>query len=74
VCADSIQWIVQHKSGAWRSLHFCTSREGVVRRVKGLPGWERLLGLPDCFPAAENARRARAGREVDRAGIILPPL
>jgi hypothetical protein len=53
VCADDIQWIVQENKGKeWRSQHYCTSRYGVLRRVKGLPGWEALASLPERFQAA----------------------
>jgi hypothetical protein len=62
-CADSIQWIVQRKSGVWRSLHFCTSRGGVLRRVRGLPGWEALADLPDRFPThRKGVNRARSAK------------
>jgi hypothetical protein len=57
VCADDHQWIVQEKRGKeWRGLYFCTSREGVLRWVKGLPGWEVLVGLPDRFVASQGAK------------------
>jgi hypothetical protein len=68
VCCDNYQWIAQYKSGIWRSHHFCTSREGVIRRVKGLPGWETLLDLPDRFKARQIDAVARAGREIDPSG------
>lgn len=51
VCKDNIQWIVQRRKDSWRSLHYLTSRDGVLRRVKGLPGWEvstpsRIISTP----------------------------
>lgn len=48
-CKDGIQWILQRKRGHWRSEKFLTSREGVLRRVQGLPGWEVLKNLPTRF-------------------------
>ena len=64
-CKDNIQWIVQQKSGVWRGIHYCTSREGILRRVKGLPGRESLIGLPDRFPRA-------AGRTERKVGVLAP--
>jgi hypothetical protein len=61
VCRDNIQWIVQERKDEWRSHHYCTSREGVMRRVKGKPGWEALSSLPDHFPPAQTRRKASAG-------------
>lgn len=57
VCADDIQWIVQDKSGVhWRSQAFCTSRAGVLRRTKGLPGQEVLADLPERFRSPGKRR------------------
>jgi hypothetical protein len=65
VCKDDYQWIVQELKGReWRSTKFCTSRDGVLRWVKGKPGWEALLALPDHFTATGkdlHARRAQRG-------------
>jgi hypothetical protein len=72
VCADNIQWIVQHKSGVWRSDHYCTSREGVIRRVKGLPGWEVLADLPDRFTPAGTAPGPAQSAKSDPLAIPLP--
>jgi hypothetical protein len=67
-CADNLQWIIQHKSGVWRSDHFCTSREGVIRRVKGLPRWEVLLDLPDQFARiGTTPRPARSAKSASQA-------
>jgi hypothetical protein len=52
VCKDNIQWIVQRRKDSWRSLHYLTSRDGVLRRLKGLPGWEALNALSDHFHPA----------------------
>jgi hypothetical protein len=69
VCADDFQWIIQRKIGAqWRGQHYCTSREGVIRRTKGLPGWEALTSLPDRFKASAPDTRPRAEREVEPSG------
>ena len=69
VCADGLQWIVRRRSGnRWASLHYCTSREGVIRRVKGLPGWEWLLGLPACFDRRAYGSTASLDREVALPG------
>lgn len=73
-CADSIQWIVQRKSGVWRSLHFCTSRGGVLRRVRGLPGWEALADLPDRFPTHREGRKPRPERKVTYPDASKPAL
>jgi hypothetical protein len=49
-CADNWQWILQVKTGnRWRSIKFFTSRDGVLNRVQGLPGWEVLQQLPERF-------------------------
>jgi hypothetical protein len=69
-CSDDLQWIVQKKSSEWRSHHFCTSREGVIRWVKGLPEWETLLSLPERFPRRKDRTRAREEHEVDLSGHI----
>jgi hypothetical protein len=64
VCVDDYQWIVQERKGTqWRSQHFCTSRDGVLRRVKGKPGWEVLGSLPDHFMATGKDVRARRAQE-----------
>jgi hypothetical protein len=74
VCADDIQWIVQRRSGSlWRSLHYCTSREGVIRRVKGLPGWEALLGLPARFDRRADGSTACTERKVAPPGTEVAP-
>jgi hypothetical protein len=68
-CADGLQWIVQRRSGRrWVSRHYCTSREGVIRRVKGLPGWEALLGLPARFGPRANDTTVALDREVAPPG------
>jgi hypothetical protein len=55
ICADDHQWIVQEKRGKeWRSNHYCTSRDGVLRRVKDLPGWKSLTLLPERFQMAST--------------------
>jgi hypothetical protein len=60
-CADDSQWIVQEKKGKeWRSKHYCTSRDGVLRRVEGLPGWETLAALPERFASRQHDIRAVA--------------
>ena len=61
VCKDNWQWIVQERNGEWRSMKFCTSREGVLRWVKDKPGWEALASLPDHFPPAQRRGKPRAG-------------
>ena len=64
VCADDWQWIVQERKGAqWRSQKFCTSREGVIRWVKGKPRWEALASLPDHFIATGKDVGARRTQE-----------
>jgi hypothetical protein len=73
VCADAIQWITQEKKGVWRSLHYHTSREGVLRRVKGLSGWEALLDLPDHFPAAGTVYRPARSPEPVSLATSIPP-
>ena len=64
VCVDDWQWIVQERKGAqWRSMKFCTSRDGVVRRTKGLPGAEALAALPDHFiPTGKDLHARRTQR------------
>jgi len=75
-CRDDLQWIVQERMGnRWRSLHYCTSREGVLRRVKGLPGWESLSTLPDRFRSGKSgaltvARARSPNRPVSDAGEL----
>ena len=64
VCVDDWQWIVQErKGGAWRSRKFCTSRDGVIRWVKGKPGWEVLASLPDHFTRTGKDVHARRAQE-----------
>lgn len=63
VCKDDYQWIVQERKGEWRSMKFCTSRDGVLRWVKGKPGWEALLSLPDHFTATGKDLHARRAQE-----------
>lgn len=49
-CKDGIQWILQAKVGKrWLSEKFLTSRDGVLRRAEGMPGWEVLKDLPERF-------------------------
>jgi hypothetical protein len=72
VCADAIQWIVQQKRGVWRSLCYCTSREGVIRRVKGLPGWEVLADLPERFPPTWTAPRPAQSAKLTPRAPSLP--
>jgi len=53
VCRDNWQWIVQERKwGEWKSRHYLTSRDGVLRRCEGKPGWEVLASLPEHFPPA----------------------
>jgi hypothetical protein len=57
-CCDDIQWIVQEKSGdRWRSRKYCTSRDGVLRWTKDLPGLEALANLPERYPATRPKRK-----------------
>jgi hypothetical protein len=65
VCKDNWQWIVQERKDKWRSLHFCTSREGVIRRVKGKPGWEALATLHDRFQPTQRRGKASPRSQVD---------
>jgi hypothetical protein len=70
VCKDDHQWIVQQKpkGGVWRSKHYCTSREGALRRVKGLPGREALTHLPARFNPSRTPQKPRTGSHVDTHG------
>jgi hypothetical protein len=82
VCADNWQWIVQIKQGKrWISRHYCTSREGVIRRGKGLPEWEGLTDLPDRFSpdrASVNLSREPSGNRCNPAlapaGYLKPTM
>ena len=69
VCVDDWQWIVQERTGGqWRSRHYLTSRDGVLRRCEGKPGWEVLTSLPDHFTATgKDVRSRRAQERVSRA-------
>ena len=72
-CKDSIQWILQRKSGTrWLSEQFLTSRDGVIRRTKGLPGAEVLSDLPERFKAGTGGGFGRTGPEVGNSGPTLP--
>ena len=73
VCKDNIQWIVQRRKDSWRSLHYLTSRDGVLRRVKGLPGWEALNALPDHFHPSKGGRKATMGRVSESVGTPATP-
>lgn len=69
LCPEGLQWIVQRKgAGIWRSLHYCTSRAGVIRRVRGLPGWEALEALPDRAGTVSGA--ARSAKSSRRASSL----
>jgi hypothetical protein len=49
-CKDDFQWILQRRlGGRWRSYKFLLTREGVLRRVAGLPEAEQAKGLPERF-------------------------
>lgn len=74
VCKDNSQWIVQIKRGQeWRSMHFCTSGAGVLRRVKGLPGWESIIDLPARFPA-QGYGKPVVGRKDGLGGPHIPQI
>ena len=55
VCSDDIQWILQEfHSKRWRSVKYCTSREGVLRWASGLPNAEVLVNLPERFKSGSD--------------------
>lgn len=63
-CKDGHQWILQEKKrhNDWRSLKFFMTRAGVIRRIKGLPGWEALNdNLPDRFKPLVSRRGTACG-------------
>lgn len=71
VCKDDLQWIMQERIGAqWRSKHYLTSREGVLRRAQGKPGWEALASLPAHF--TQTGKDGRARRTQKRAAEASP--
>lgn len=49
-CRNRLQWIIQrHISGRWRSEHFCTSRQGLLRHLPR-QFHEITAALPERFP------------------------
>jgi hypothetical protein len=72
LCTEGLQWIVQRRSGLWRSLHYCTSRAGIIRRVRGLPGWEALQALPDragTVPGPARSAKSGPSGSIPTAGL-----
>jgi len=70
VCKDDYQWIVQDKRGKeWRSLHYCTTRNGIFRRLsqRGLPT-EGLSTLPERFESRPATGAASASAEIEATG------
>lgn len=65
-CKDNIQWILQERDGKgekrWRNVKFMNTREGVLRRVAGLPNASTLNDLPERY-ASVRGRGLRAGTE-----------
>lgn len=57
---DDLQWIVQEKSGVWRNRCFCTSKAGVERRVRDLPGWTEMATLPERYVTRAERKKAAA--------------
>jgi len=70
VCKDNHQWIVQDKRGKeWRSLHYCTTRNGIFRRLsqRGLPT-EGLSTLPERFESRPATGARSASAEIEATG------
>ena len=72
-CRDGVQWIVQHRSSAWRwdGVSFCRTKEALLLCAGVKPGTNAVLdALPDRFPEPVKGTEITAQPEWnEEAGV-----